>query len=137
MGSIFGVTIEPLKPDAQSGRETLMALRYGDHWLRRFGLAELIRLDQERTPHLQVRQSADEVWVIFSGSATLHMVDTRPDSPTQGQSQVEELRAPARALIPFGVAAGLQPIDGPVQWLRLATHSDDEALSEQVDWEAP
>jgi hypothetical protein len=136
MGLLFGVTIEPLEFDDQPGRQSLHALLYHDHWLRRFGLAELIELDGEAAASLQLRQSADEIWILFTGTATLRMIDRRPDSPSYDQSHEVELQAPVRVLIPFGVAAGLRIIAEPVRLLRLATHSEEESPIQHLDWEA-
>jgi hypothetical protein len=135
METLFGVLIETLTFDSQPTQHRLIALRYGDHLLRRFGLAEVIEAPDGKSPHLLLRPEADEVWVLLKGAITLDLLDRRSDSPTRGQSQSVELQAPSRVLIPFGVAAGWRTISGPVQILRLTTHSEEESAVEHIAWE--
>ena len=136
MGSLFGVTMDALTLADDQDELRLSALNHHDHLLRRFGSADLIEFGSEYSPSLRLRKEADEIWILFSGSALLRMMDTRPESPTHGESIERELAAPARVLVPFGVAAGWQPVKAPVQLLRISTHADSESPPQTLEWDA-
>ena len=135
MGNLFGVTIDPLAFERAPNEQRLSGLSYQDHLLRRFGDAELLEFETGLEPNLRLRKAADEVWILFNGSALLRMRDTRPESPTHGETHELELAAPTRVLIPFGVAAGWRPIKAPVQLLRLSTHTDSESDAQTLEWD--
>ena len=134
MGPFFGVTIDAIASEDAPQMQRLSALRHQDHLLRRFGAAELIRLDTGFEPTLRLREAADEIWILYSGAALLRMKDVRPQSPTLGEIQDMEITAPTRVLIPFGVAAGWRPTESPVRLLRLSTHGDSESPVQTLEW---
>jgi hypothetical protein len=136
MGSIFGVTMDVLTLADDQDELRLNALNHHDHLLRRFGSADLIEFGSEYSPSLRLRKEADEIWILFSGSALLRMMDTRPESPTHGELRERDLTAPARVLVPFGVAAGWRPVKAPVQLLCISTHADSESPPQTLEWEA-
>jgi hypothetical protein len=136
MGSLFGVSIDTLTLEDDQDEQRLSVLNHHDHLLRRFGSADLIEIGSGYSPSLRLRREADEIWILFSGSALLRMMDTRPESPTHGESHEWELAAPARILVPFGVAAGWRPVEAPVQLLCISTHADSESPPQTLEWDA-
>lgn len=135
MRNLFGVTIDVLTFEHDSMEQRLIAASHHDHLLRRFGAAELIELETGSQPTLRLRKEADEIWILFHGSAWLRMKDTRLESPTQGETRELELAAPTRALIPFGVAAGWRPAETPIRLLRLSTHTESESEVQTLEWD--
>ena len=105
-------------PGAQS------VLSFEDHLLRRFGSAQLVRLEPGDTFSC-LRASADEVWALVEGGAELHLEDTRPISPTLGALQSVIADGPTRVLVPFGVRLRVRPRPRAVL-LRIMTHSERE-----------
>ena len=114
-----------------------VALQDGDHLLRRFGLAEVVRVEADFQPALRLRGAADEVWALIEGKVEFRWHDLRSDSPTNGVEHNIVCDTSTLVLAPFGVAFGYRPLDGPALLLRLATHAegthdDDRRLS----WES-
>lgn len=136
MGLLFGVIIDTLDPKEEPGLVRLSALRFDDHLLRRFGLAELIELEPQYEAQLSLRVETDEVWVLLEGQIHIRMIDLRQSSPTLNETWEAELNAPMRVLVPFGVAAGWRAVDHPATLLRLTTHDDDEAPKQMLDWDS-
>ena len=101
-------------------------LRFEDHLLRRFGLAELVRAFPGASPRLRARPAADEIWILIEGTAEFVWRDTRSGSPTQGREDRLEYTEPTLVLVPFGVAFGFRAKKGPATLLRIATHTEDE-----------
>jgi hypothetical protein len=110
---------------AQAAGEERSLLEFGDHWLRRFGAARILRASRGAEFSV-LRQEADEVWAVVEGSAEVDLVDERRDSPTQGLRDRRRLVAPMRLLVPFGVRASLRASGGDVILVRLMSHSLDE-----------
>lgn len=103
----------------------LPLLRYSDHLLRRFGLAELHRLRERGERPAQLRPVADELWALVKGSVRFTWRDQRASSPTHGAHYELTCDQPTLVLAPFGVAFGFQALDGPAELVRLATHERD------------
>jgi hypothetical protein len=118
---IHDALLTPL-PSASADRRVI--LTFEDHLLRRFGTAEIIRLDQGETFQV-VRGMADEIWALLDGVAEFELEDTRPDSPTLGASQSIRMDSPARLLVPFGVRLLVRPTSQSLL-LRLMSHSERE-----------
>ena len=101
-------------------------LRFEDHLLRRFGLAELVRALPGASPRLRARPVADEIWILIEGTAEFVWRDSRSDSPTQGREDRVEYAEPTLVLVPFGVAFGFRATKGPATLIRIATHAEGE-----------
>lgn len=123
---IHDLFVRPLESEARGPSRALPLLRYSDHLLRRFGLAELHRLPANESHQSAARPVADELWALVSGSVRFEWHDQRDDSPTRGAQYQLECDRPTLVLVPFGVAFGLSALDGPVELVRFATHEDDE-----------
>jgi dTDP-4-dehydrorhamnose 3,5-epimerase-like enzyme len=123
-----------LRTDERGEHWTL--LRFEDHLLRRFGLAELIRSDPAAPSELRMRPVADEIWILLEGQAEFAWHDLRPGSPTLARTDRLTCSEPTLVLVPFGVAFGYRPIDGRATFLRLATHAEttDEG-ARTLPWE--
>lgn len=122
---IHDLYVRPLEMRGEGQLEVLPLLRYSDHLLRRFGLAELYRLpaDGQRPP--VTRAVADELWALVRGSVQFEWRDERTSSPTRGRDYQLRCERPTLVLAPFGVAFGFRALDGPAELVRLATHEDD------------
>ncbi len=105
---------------------TLEVLRYSDHLLRRFGLAEIIFLESGQVRPAVLRKIADEVWALVKGSAEFSWHDLRPSSPTHEATYHLYCDEPTLVLAPFGVEFEVSAVGGPAQLLRLSTHDLDE-----------
>lgn len=116
--------IRPLAFSSRDGITRWPALRDTDPLLRRFGLAEVLRISPQGRPSLRCRAAADEVWALLEGAAEFLWHDLRPESPSHGHLHRLLATSPTVVLAPFGVAFGLRAVDGPALLLRLATHSD-------------
>lgn len=116
----------PLEREDTEGLTRWPALRDTDPLLRRFGLAEVVRVTPEATPTLRCRAVADEVWALLEGKVEFLWHDLRPGSPSLSRRHRMTASAPVRVLAPFGVAFGLRAIDGPALLARFATHTDDD-----------
>lgn len=124
---IHDLYVRQLEPRAQGDLQLLPLLRYSDHLLRRFGLAELHRLRRQGERPPQVRAVADEVWALVSGSVRFIWRDQRESSPTRGAHYELTCDRPTLVLAPFGVAFGFRALEGPAELVRLATHEDEPA----------
>lgn len=110
-------------PDPAPG-ESSPLLSFEDHWLRRFGRIDALRLDGGQVVR-GLRQVADEVWALVEGEVILQLHDRRSGSPSFGASQTHHLQRPARVLVPFGVEMHLEARRASVL-VRLMTHSEAE-----------
>lgn len=128
--------VRPLTRLDNEGVVRWPALSDTDPLLRRFGLAEVLRLTPEARPVLRCRAAADEVWALLEGALEFLWQDLRPDSPSYGRQHRLTATSPTLVLAPFGVAFGLRALDGPALVLRLATHADDDPES-SADRELP
>jgi dTDP-4-dehydrorhamnose 3,5-epimerase-like enzyme len=113
-----------LTPKSSDRGETWALLRFEDHLLRRFGLAELVRSSLDRPTDLRVRPVADEIWILIDGKAEFAWHDLRPGSPTMNHKDRLVCDEPTLVLVPFGVAFGYRAIGGVASLLRLATHAE-------------
>lgn len=102
-----------------------LVLRRNDHLLRRFGAAEILRLDPGQTFGCS-RKIADEVWAVLEGEGDLRLEDQRADSPTIGTSDAFRVVPATRILVPFGVRVEIQAAGSSVALLRLMTHDPTE-----------
>jgi mannose-6-phosphate isomerase-like protein (cupin superfamily) len=118
---IHDVVVSQLHPE--DGR--ILALRRDDHLLRRFGAAEILRLNPGQT-FGSLRKTADEIWAVLEGEADVRLEDQRPDSPTIGTSDSFRAVPDTRILVPFGVRAELRPVGSSLVLLRLMTHDATE-----------
>lgn len=120
--SIHDAAWSPL-PNPAPG-EISPLLSFEDHWLRRFGRIDALRLDSGQV-HRGLRQVADEVWALLDGAVVIELHDGRSGSPSFGVSQTHHLHTPARVLVPFGVEIRLEA-RRPSLLVRLMTHSEAE-----------
>jgi dTDP-4-dehydrorhamnose 3,5-epimerase len=82
-----------------------------------------------------LRPDADRVWAMLQGGGWVVLHDLRESSPSLGRTQVVRLdRQPlGLLLIPFGVAAGLQVMEGPqAGMLILSTYALGDSAPEQI-----
>jgi hypothetical protein len=123
---IHDLYVRPLTREATPGGWRLPVLRYTDHLLRRFGLAEVVELRPETAWGPQLRQVADEAWALVEGAVEFAWEDQREGSPTRGQLHNLRCQVPTLVLAPFGVAFSCRALQGPARLIRLATHAPDE-----------
>lgn len=122
---IHDLFIRPLESEARGPGRAIPLLRYSDHLLRRFGLAEVHHLPANDTFPLEARPVADELWALISGRVRFDWYDQRADSPTGGAHHQLDCDRPTLVLVPFGVAFAISALDGPAELVRIATHEDD------------
>ena len=135
---IHDLCIRAVEPKPGSGETRWAALAESDPLLRRFALAEVIRLEPQLTPTLRLRPVADEVWVLIEGVVLFAWLDLRVDSPTHGVRHVFEARQPVQVLAPFGVAFGTQALEGSALLVRIASHADNDPEAQEdrlLAWE--
>ncbi len=125
--SIHDLFIRPLHAEQEPEGSRLEVLRYSDHLLRRFGLAEVVFLKSAQVRPARLRIKADEVWALLEGKVDFSWHDQRSSSPTRGAKYRLSCDEPTLVLAPFGVAFQVRAVDGPAQLLRLATHESEEA----------
>jgi hypothetical protein len=128
--AIHDVFARPLVSHPSERGEGWALLRFEDHLLRRFGLAELLRLEPDGSPQLRARPAADEVWILIEGAAEFAWHDLRPGSPTEGREDHLTCDKPTLVLAPSGVAFGYRALGGRATLVRFATHP--EAESEEI-----
>lgn len=130
--------IRPLEASREHGVTRWLALKDTDHLLRRFGEAEIIRLEPGHPIALTLRPVVDEAWAILEGVVEVLWHDLRPRSPTNGVRYQTALRRPTLLLAPFGVAFGARALEGAALLARFATHGRDDPESrddETLEWE--
>src|SRR3990172_1966895 len=113
MFPIHDLFVKPLIREAPPAGRRLSVLRYSDHLLRRFGLAEEFELEAGQALGPQLRLVADEVWALVEGRAEFTCEDRRQGSPTQGSRHSLHCEQPTLVLAPFGVAFGFPGAGGP------------------------
>jgi hypothetical protein len=125
--AIHDLYARTLAPQSSDRGDTWPLLRFEDHLLRRFGLAELVHIAPDRPGDLRLRPIADEIWILIEGEAEFVWHDLRPGSPTEHRQDRLTCVEPVLVLAPFGVAFGYRAIGGRASLLRLASHSETEA----------
>jgi dTDP-4-dehydrorhamnose 3,5-epimerase-like enzyme len=123
---IHDLFIRTLHLEQDSTGVKLEVLRYSDHLLRRFGFAEIVFLESDQARPAELRNIADEVWVLVKGSAQFRWRDQRSSSPTHEATYQLDCDQPTLVLVPFGVEFEVRAVSGPAQLLRLTTHEIDE-----------
>jgi hypothetical protein len=104
--------------------EPAAVLSFEDHWLRRFGQMDVLRLETGGR-YQGRRRIADEVWALVEGEVVIRMTDGRPESPSRGAIETHSLDVPSRVLVPFGVELRIEALRS--SWLvRLMTHGEAE-----------
>jgi hypothetical protein len=124
--AIHDVVARPLVRLPSERGEAWPLLRFEDHLLRRFGLAELVRIEPESSPEMRARPAADEIWVLTEGRAEFAWRDLRPGSPSEGREDRLTCDVPTLVLAPFGVAFGCRALGGRATLVRFATHPEAE-----------
>lgn len=122
---IHDLYIRPLEIEATLEGSSLAVLRYSDHLLRRFGLAEIVTIEAGNTRASHVRAKADEVWALLDGAVEFGWLDQRDKSPSEGESFQFRCEDPTLVLVPFGVKFEIVAFGGSAQLLRLATHESE------------
>ncbi|GMR09713.1 MAG: hypothetical protein BMS9Abin28_0533 [Anaerolineae bacterium] len=123
---IHDLCIRPLDMMQDPEGSRLEVLRYSDHLLRRFGLAEVVFVKTGQVRPAMLREVADEVWALVEGSVQFSWKDRRSSSPTRGATYEHYCDQPTLVLAPFGVEFEVRAVDGPAHLLRIATHENDE-----------
>jgi hypothetical protein len=123
---IHDLFVKRLSPQSSAVGRRLPVLRYTDHLLRRFGMAEAIELNAGQSMGPQLRTVADEAWALVEGQVEFEWEDRREGSPTRGRVHRLRCNEPTLVLAPFGVAFACRAVDGPARLIRLASHAPDE-----------
>jgi hypothetical protein len=123
---IHDLFIRTLHLEQDSNGAKLEVLSYSDHLLRRFGFAEIIFLESDQVRPAELRNVADEIWALVTGSAQFKWLDRRSSSPTRDATYQLDCDQPTLVLAPFGVEFTVQAAGGSAQLLRLSTHEIDE-----------
>jgi len=126
MREIPDLCIREIESVHEDGRRRWIGLRDTDHLLRRFGSAEVVRVDPQAAAALRLRSIADEVWTLLEGEVIFRWLDQRDGSPSRGQRHDHQARTPTQVLAPFGVGFGVRALGGPALLLRVCTHADDD-----------
>lgn len=133
---IHDLYIKPILLIEEPGKTRWPTLCDSDHILRRFGLAEVVRVRPEATTKLQVREIADEVWALIEGQIEFYWQDLRKNSPTYVRKHRLKCESPTLVLVPFGVAFGCRALDEAATLIRLATHADGtHDRDRQIPWD--
>jgi hypothetical protein len=120
--SIHDLFIRKLNATDHDGESRTPILSFDDHLLRRFGFAESLLLEPGYQSVIQVREVADEIWASLQGKVLFHWHDLREKSPTFNDCYELLIEEPTLALVPFGVAFGIQTFNEPVHIIRFSTH---------------
>jgi hypothetical protein len=133
---IHDLFIRPITANRAESETRWEALKYEDHLLRRFGMAEVLRIEADLQPYLRVRSVADEVWALIEGRVEFRWHDLRTDSPTHDEECRRTCGDPTLVLAPFGVAFGFRPLGESALLLRFSTHVDGTHEGDQrLPWE--
>jgi hypothetical protein len=133
---IHDLYIRKLEAITVEGVTSLPLLSFDDHLLRRFGFVEKIFFTKGYESEMKVREVADEIWVCIKGKVQFHWWDLRKGSPTENQRFELMIEEPTLALVPFGVAFGIQTKDGPAEVLRFSTHQEGRHdKDKKIPWE--
>lgn len=100
-------------------------LRYSDHLLRRFGVAEFHVIAEGQQRHSATQPVADEVWALVRGEAEFDWKDLRENSPTFGHTYRYHAGRPTVVLVPFGVAFLIRSLNGEAGLVRLASEEQE------------
>jgi len=122
---IHDLFIRALERRATTAGSTLNVLRYSDHLLRRFGLAEFHVLGEGQQRLSAARPVADEVWALVRGEAEFDWEDRREASPTFGRTFHLRAAQPTVVLVPFGVTFRIRSLNGEAALVRLASEEDE------------
>lgn len=141
-GEILGVTVKRLvrHPDDRGFFQEI--LRDDDHLLRRFGQASLSMSYPGVIKAFHYHERQDDLWFFPVGSAQVVLYDLRPDSPTQGITQVlyPGQDNPILIVIPVGVAHGYRVLGStPLMILYFTTESyrADNPDEKRLAWDDP
>jgi hypothetical protein len=133
---IHDLYISELQPIEMDDQIRMPILSFTDHLLRRFEFAESILLSPKCQTDMKIRAVADEIWISLSGKARFTWLDLRSYSPSYEARYEIQVEKPTRVLVPFGVAFGIQTLDGPVHLIRFSTHPDGEHEGDRmIPWE--
>jgi hypothetical protein len=124
---IHDLYIRTLELRGTPAGSTLTVLRYSDHLLRRFGLAEFHELAEGQQRVSAARPVVDEVWALVRGEVEFDWEDRREDSPTLGRTYRLHAKRPMVVLVPFGVDFRIRSLNGGAALVRLASHEDGES----------
>ena len=131
---IHDLYLRPLETNLEGGAAHLRLLAHSDHLMRRFGVAELIRLPAGATFGPRLQPVADDAWVLESGAADLFWRDERRGSPTRGGQHRWRALPPLLWLVPFGVAFGMR-CSQPCVLIRLSTHEPEgKFVGSELPW---
>jgi len=122
---IHDLFIRTLERRATSAGSALEVLRFSDHLLRRFGLAEFHVVAEGQSRLAESRAVADEVWALVRGEVEFDWEDQRKSSPTFGRTFRLRATQPTVVLVPFGVAFRIRSLNGEAALVRLASEEDE------------
>lgn len=101
-----------------------MLLRESDHLLLRFGEMMLIRKEPSVEFMMNLREVADEIWILIEGDVEFIWHDLRQASPTYDLVHKMTCDEPTLVLAPFGVAFGCHAVENSSNLIRIATYED-------------
>jgi dTDP-4-dehydrorhamnose 3,5-epimerase len=110
MGKIHDVVIKPLVTRSDDRGYLREVLRDDDRLMSRFGQTTFTKTYPGVIKAFHWHQHQDDLWYVADGMARVVLYDRRPDSPTQGETQVVFAGEdnPVLVLIPAGIAHGYQ-----------------------------
>lgn len=128
MGKIHDVVIKKLVTHADDRGYFREVLRDDDNLLRRFGQTSITKTYPGVIKAFHWHQRQDDLWYVVDGMARVVLYDQRPDSPSEGETQVIYAGEdnPVLIVIPQGVAHGYQVLGNkPVVLFYHTTESYD------------
>ncbi len=122
--AIYGYFIKKITSSESSLGITQMLLQETDHLLLRFGEMMLVRKDPGQECMMNLREAADEIWILIEGEVEFIWHDLRQASPTFDRVYKLTCDGPTLVMAPFGVAFGCQALENPVNLIRIATYEE-------------
>ena len=121
---IYGGFTKKISRTDSSHGSIYMLLRDSDHLLLRFGEMMLLRKDPNEEFMMNVREVADEIWILIEGDVEFIWHDLRQASPTYDQVHKMICDEPTLVLVPFGVAFGCHAVENSSSLIRITTYED-------------
>jgi len=113
--------------------KSLDLLSEDDHFLRRFGSLEMLKITGGEESEFVLRKEADDLIFPISGQVSITVKDRRDASPSQGAQEKIELGPESGfgLLIPFNLAYSISS-DGAASLIRLSTHKFSSKRGDQT-----
>ena len=141
-GSIAGVIVKQLARHADDRGFFQEILRDDDELLRRFGQASLSMSYPGVIKAFHYHERQDDLWFFPVGSAQVVLYDLRPDSPTQGLTDVlyagEDI--PILIVIPVGVLHGYRVLGSKplmIVYFTTESYTAENPDEKRIAWDDP